>query len=377
VPDALLPAELPADLLPADLLPTELLLLHQLLHALLLLAVLLLQEAGPVQPPVPQPLLQHLLRYLLHQLLRKLLQLTRSRLLAACCPPRVIPGSDARRTEVSHAQACLRSLFWFSTAAYLVRLNRMRTPLRLSLMSLCFISALAAGLILGCEGTVERDDARSKEKAPSKEKPAESKKVEVGKNVILEVLPDKKRRVIVSSEVCLREGQLELLLCRKHTKEHEAILSADVDARVIHKALLFADAKEGSPVQFIPKYRPASGTPINVRLRYKDKDKLVTVPAQSWVKNAKDGKLLQSDWVFAGSRLVTNPLDPDKKHYLANDGDVICVSNFETALLDLPIKSPKDNADLIFIANTERIPPLETKVDVILEPVLEAKKETK
>jgi hypothetical protein len=106
-----------------------------------------------------------------------------------------------------------------------------------------------------------------------------------------------------------------------------------------------------------------------------DKDnKLVTVPARSWVKNMNTGKELDTDWVFAGSRLVDNPLDPGKKRYLANDGDLICVSNFETALLDLPIKSPKDNADLVFVAFTERIPPLETKVVVILEPVLEAKK---
>jgi hypothetical protein len=67
-------------------------------------------------------------------------------------------------------------------------------------------------------------------------------------------------------------------------------------------------------------------------------------------------------------------LDPGKKVYLANDGDVICVSNFETALLDLPIKSPKDNADLVYVAHTARIPPLETKVVVVLEPLPAPKK---
>jgi hypothetical protein len=78
-------------------------------------------------------------------------------------------------------------------------------------------------------------------------------------------------------------------------------------------------------------------------------------------------KDLDIDWVFAGSRLVDVPFEQGKKHYLANDGDVICVSNFETAMLDLPIKSPKDNADLAFEANTARIPPKDTRVTVILE----------
>ncbi|MHB1426460.1 MAG: YdjY domain-containing protein [Gemmataceae bacterium] len=256
----------------------------------------------------------------------------------------------------------------------------MRTSSQSALLSLLIPSALAAGLMLGCEGASPREEARPKGKTEDKDKAAaakaESKKALVGKNVFLEVLPDKKRRVLVSAEVCLREGQLEQFLCRKQTKEHEAILTADVDARHIHEALIYAGAEEGSPVRFAPKYRPASGTTIKVSVKYKDKDKdkLVTVPAQSWIKNAKDNKSLQSDWVFAGSHLVNNPLDPDKKHYLANDGEVICVSNFETALLDLPIESPKDNADLIFVANSERIPPLGTKVVVVLEPVLEEKK---
>lgn len=254
----------------------------------------------------------------------------------------------------------------------------MRTTLRSPLLGLLIPIVTAIGLMLGCEGSPPREEVRTKDKSVAKDsKPAESSKVEIDKNVSLEVLPSKKRRVLVSAEVCLREGQLELLMCRKQTKEHESILTADVDARQIHKALLLAGADKGSPVRFEPKYRPASGSTIKVSVQFQDKDKPVTVSAQSWLKSAKTNKLLELDWVFAGSRLVTNPLEPDKKIYLANDGDVICVSNFETALLDLPIKSPKENADLLFLANTERIPPLGTKVVVILEPVLEAKKEKK
>jgi hypothetical protein len=250
----------------------------------------------------------------------------------------------------------------------------MNTPARRPLFVLTFLTALAAG----CEAA-DREEARPRGKAPAAEpeKPAEAKKVLVAKNIFLEVR-GKERRVLVSGEICLREGQLELFMCRKQTKEHEAVVTADVDARKLHEALLLAGAEAGSPVRFAPEYRPAHGTTIKVSVRHEDKDgKLVTVPARSWVKNMKTGKPLGSDWVFAGSRLVENPLEPGKKHYLANDGDLICVSNFETALLDLPIKSPKDNADLIFVADTERIPPVETKVVVVLEPVLEGKTDKK
>jgi hypothetical protein len=200
-----------------------------------------------------------------------------------------------------------------------------------------------------------------------------------GKNVWLEVQKDgpnvNKKRVLVSAMVCLREGQLELLMCRRQTKEHEAVLSADVDARQVHAALLAAGAEPGHPVTFQPRYKPATGQTIKVSLQYEQKGKLVTVPAQSWVKNGKTGKELDSNWVFAGSHLIDNPLDKERpKVYLANEGDLICVSNFESAMLDLPIKSPKDNADLVFEAFTSHIPPLETPVTVILEPVPELKK---
>src|SRR4029077_11883847 len=98
------------------------------------------------------------------------------------------------------------------------------------------------------------------------------------------------------------------------------------------------------------------------------------LPAQRWVRNVKTKKILEHDWVFAGSVLIPDPLDNTKKpFYAANDGDVICVSNFDTAMLDLPINSTKDNDELQFEAFTERIPEFGTKVRVILEPVLKSR----
>src|SRR5437763_2455437 len=70
----------------------------------------------------------------------------------------------------------------------------------------------------------------------SKDEKPEVKRVKVGKNVVFEVEGDKKR-VLVEAEVCLREGALEQLVTKKQTKEHEAILAADVDARHINAAL--------------------------------------------------------------------------------------------------------------------------------------------
>jgi hypothetical protein len=233
---------------------------------------------------------------------------------------------------------------------------------------------LGGFLILALVGCTGESAGRQDPVRPEAAAAPQAKKVPAGQNVWLEV-QGPRRRVLVQASVCLREGQLELLLCRKHSKEHEAILSADVDARDIHKALLAAGGEPGSPVQYQPAYRPATGTRIKVTLQYEQQGKQTTVPAQRWVRNALTRKDLEHDWVFAGSRFVLHPEDKDKPPlYLANSGDVICVSNFESALLDLPVNSPKDNEELAFEAHTERIPPLDTPVLVILEPISDPKK---
>jgi hypothetical protein len=217
--------------------------------------------------------------------------------------------------------------------------------------------------------------AKTPEKPAEPPKPAMGKRTPMNKNktLLLESFDDGKKRVVIEAAVCLREGALELLMCRKPSKEHESLLHSDVNAIDIHTVLILAKAKPGSPVTWQPDYKPAHGTKIKIWLEYVDKKgATVTVPAATWVRNFRTQKQLESDWVFAGSRFFKDPDDPKKEpFYMANNGDVISVANFPDSMLDLPIESSKENASLAFEAWTERIPELKTKVNIILEPVLE------
>lgn len=196
-----------------------------------------------------------------------------------------------------------------------------------------------------------------------------SKVIQVGPGVYLDLEGDK-RTVVVSSKVVRREGLLELLLCREKTKEHESILAAPVDARDMHQAMLTAGLKPGTPVQFMPDYKPATGLPLDIKLRYKDatgKDKIV--PAREWIKKSMTNDPLEAAWVFAGSRLVSNSIDPKAPPYfLANDGDLISISNFESALIDVSIKITSANADLGYEPMTEKIPKVGTPVAILISP---------
>jgi hypothetical protein len=187
---------------------------------------------------------------------------------------------------------------------------------------------------------------------------------------------DKKgHRVVTVGQVCQRRAPLEMFACPVGTKEHEAVVAIPAKAMLLHAALLAVGAEAGKPVQFQPKYISASGTTIDVSVRWKDnKGKIQSARAQDWVRNIKTRKPMEYDWVFAGSNFWTDDRT-GKENYEADSGDLICVSNFPSAMLDLPVESSQSDAELMFEAFTERIPALGTPVTVILKPKLEKKTE--
>jgi len=183
----------------------------------------------------------------------------------------------------------------------------------------------------------------------------------------------KAKQVLVGGRICLREGLLEMFACPKGTKEHEAIVAVNTPARYVHAGLVALGAKPGPPVQFAPVYKPAQGTEIGVTVIWKDLEgQEHRAEAQSWVKHIKSGKALTYPWVFAGSGFWRDE-EAGEQFYYADGGEFICVSNFATAMLDLPVESSDANDTLMFCAFSERIPPRETRVFLLLTPQLTEK----
>lgn len=195
------------------------------------------------------------------------------------------------------------------------------------------------------------------------------------KSIIAEVTPEGKVvRVGVACEVCLREGPLEQFLCKKGTKEHEAIVRVDLDAELVHLAIIAAGGKPGTPTGFVDlkteqaKHTPATGSKVTVLVHYKKDGKLHTHTAQEWIWDNKRKAPIQHTWVFAGSVFIKDPDNPKAKpYYGANSGDIFSVSNFPYSTLEFPVPISKDDAQLTYEAKTEKIPPLTSKVWVLLE----------
>lgn len=85
-------------------------------------------------------------------------------------------------------------------------------------------------------------------------------------------------------------------------------------------------------------------------------------------------KEMKADWIFAGSFFGKDEISGEQ-FYAAEDGDLICVSNFSNATLDVNRESGNNNAALLYEAYFERIPALETEVTLELVPRFEKKAE--
>ncbi len=210
-----------------------------------------------------------------------------------------------------------------------------------------------------------------------------------------------RKHVILVGRICQRRAPLELFACIRHSKEHESVVAVDTQAYVVHAGLLATGAESGSPVQFVPEFVPPTGTEIEVTVVWEDASgRRRQARGQDWVRNVAglydafegvaanefDDELNLLDqpdayrdmpypWVFAGSRFLVDEETGEQSYLADGEGDLICVSNFPSAVLDVPIRSSDSNAALLFEAFTERIPPIGTPVTLILTPKIEKKPE--
>ncbi len=202
------------------------------------------------------------------------------------------------------------------------------------------------------------------------------------------------RALVLVGQVCQQDVPLELFACSGRSKAHESVVWVSTASYVVHAGLLALGAEAGSPVQFDPEFRPPSGSVIEITVRWQDNGVRREVRAQDWVQdisamyrmfegvvaNQFEDELHPHDqwdawrsmnypWVFAGSQFARDERT-GREIYLADlDGELICVANFATAVLDVPIESSTANAALMFRCFAERIPPIGTPVTLILRPV--------
>jgi hypothetical protein len=173
------------------------------------------------------------------------------------------------------------------------------------------------------------------------------------------------KTVVVGGWICLRAGMLEMFACPRNTKEHESVVSANARPELIHAALLALDIEPGNPARFDPDYEPAHGPKLEIKVRFFRDGEAHEVRSQELVRYMRTKEELDLPWIFAGSEFIDD-WNSDRKIYSGNSGSFICVSNFPDATIDIPVRSTDEMSNLMFEANTDKIPPLGTRVLLLI-----------
>ena len=215
----------------------------------------------------------------------------------------------------------------------------------------------------------------------------------VRKNVKLPglVINFQERYVDIEGSVCLEEGTLELVACRKGSKEHESIVAITARPMHIHTALLLLGASNGNPAMRKPIDEqgtrwinvPPRGDPVDVYLVFEDSDgKMVEHPVCDFIArsgkspdelpavgedDAREDSKFPNTFLFAGSHLRDN--GPGPRKYLADlSGNVISIATFGDELLCLPEVHSADNDSLMWQVDATKLPKVGSKVTLRLRP---------
>jgi hypothetical protein len=176
-------------------------------------------------------------------------------------------------------------------------------------------------------------------------------------------------QVEIDGEVILREGALELFAYAKAPtpKEHESILLLRSAPEMIYRALGLIGLTPGRPARFDRETKtlhPATGDSVEVRVRYERNGEIVESSACEWMWDIDANRPMKpTDWLFTGSTRT------EEGRFAADlEGTVVTVVDFPSSLMALPTSHSDADESLWLRANTDAIPPIGTKVTLLLRP---------
>ncbi|MDA1007478.1 MAG: YdjY domain-containing protein [Planctomycetota bacterium] len=207
-----------------------------------------------------------------------------------------------------------------------------------------------------------------------------AKSVRIGEHIT--VLRDD-RSVEIDAIVVLDDGFLEQLVCGRGTREHESLLVSMAPASQIHAALLLLGIESGKPGLWSMHQAPSGewktvksppeGPSVAVDVRWKDEEGCAhEAPLSSWVVHAQSGAALPNGrFVFAGSILLSEEgTEPTPPTVYAGDlsGSIVGLVTFgdEVIAMNEVISDQADVEASVWLANPEAMPPLGTRVTLIL-----------
>jgi len=177
------------------------------------------------------------------------------------------------------------------------------------------------------------------------------------------VVDTKQRTVTFPARVNLTQGVLEVLICTEHGKRHESLFVTKVDPLHLNVALLMLGLEGGNAVKYQGDPTKPVGSPVEIWLKVKDRDKERLLRAEDWVTNThKNRPMLHTHWVYVGSVLT-------KDGFMAQrEGQIVTTFHDPFTLIDNPL--PGGGDDTVYVVNRKEVPAQGTPVTVVIKAVL-------
>jgi hypothetical protein len=202
-------------------------------------------------------------------------------------------------------------------------------------------------------------------RAATDETPDKKAEEAAKKNALPHITIDRKKKTVtVDGFIAPRMETLELFACGNGVREHEAIVSVKARPRDINVAMILLGTAPGHGALWTKdgKFLPPYGPVFRVFVEHVDNGRPKRVEAHEMLKDATTGKVVKPmTWVFAGGASRKGHFIPDY------EGTVVCLSNFEAPILDVPFASSAKNTELLYVANEKMIPKVGTPVKLILQ----------
>lgn len=196
------------------------------------------------------------------------------------------------------------------------------------------------------------------------------------------VFVDRERReIVLHGEIVFRSDDiLEYFCCSVGTAEHESIIAVKANPLAVRLALMLPPfrLKPGRVIRWEEDaVKPPEGPPVLVFAEYEDtpSGKTVRVRAEDWVlmekRDPATGRrsrvpMKKTGFVFAGGSFYRDVRD-GRLFFRANgDGAIVTIYNRISSVIDNPQR--EGATDEVWFPNVKAIPPLGTKVRVILRP---------
>ncbi len=182
------------------------------------------------------------------------------------------------------------------------------------------------------------------------------------------------REIRFPAAVNMTQDLLEFLIVHKNGKVHESLLKTDISPTHLNLAFNLLRYK-ASPELYPEPTSPADPTArfpqvaeevkraarLLIEVEWQEGDRTRRVPLNEWVQHAPTGNAMPGGpWVYGGSEVIDGRYPPEAT------GDIAAIYLSQSAMINYPGKDNGD--DTVWFVFPKRVPPVDSKVTVIISP---------